>query len=240
MFTPRLTRRLAWVLLPPLSGELQLPLVQPCKARLLRDRSQIGTAASMSSSHKASLRPLTPLTSVMVPALLVGPRKQVLTKSLAGHSLMLLVVELLCARLRWVPRVATLLLTLYPSWQTLPLPVTRVLLVAALAAEALCLLHLLVVPLLLVVPTVARLVLAVLRPTTVPSPLPPRSVPSVTSVPHPQSPRTPTSSSTPVLAPLHRLAMRRALLQVLLRPLRLLLLLRPPPVSVATSVLHLR
>lgn len=239
MFTPRLTRRLVSVRLPLLSGVPQLPRAQLCRAPLLLGRSRIGIGASMSCSRRARLLPLMVLTSATVFELLEDPRRPALIKSLAELSPTLLAVELLCARLRRVLRVVTLLLTLCLSWRTPPPLVTHVLPVAAMVEEGLFPLRMLAL-LPLVVPTVARPVLVLPRLIIVRSRLPLRSAQSVTSAPHPQSLRTHTSSSTPVLALLHQLAMRQASLRVLPRPLRRQPPPRPPPVSVARIVLPLR
>lgn len=231
MFTPRPTRHLVLALLPLLNGVLQPPLARQCRALLLLDRSQTGTAASTSCSRKARFYPLMASTTVMVSEPLAGPRRPALTRGPAALSLILL-AEGPPAHRRWVIPVLILPLTLCLNWET-PRPlVMSVLPAAAMAEEDLCLLHLLP-HLVLVVLMAARLApVPVLLLTNVLSLLRPRSAPFVMSNPHPLAPPIPTSDSTPVPVPRLKLAS----LRVLLRPRRLRLLPRPLLVSVVKSV----
>lgn len=229
MFTPRPTSHLVLALLPRLNGVLQPPLARQCRALLLLDRSQTGTAASTSCSRTARFYPLTASTIVMVSELMAGPRRPALTRSPAGLSL-ILPAEGLALR-RWAIPVLILPLTLCLTWETFRPLVMSVLPAAATAAEVLCLPRLLR-HLVLAVPTAARLapVLALLL-TNVLSLLRPRSAPFVMSNPRPLAPPIPPSDSTPVPVP----RLKPASLRVLLRP-RQLLPPRPPLVSAVKSV----
>lgn len=230
MFTPRPTSHLVLALLPLLNGVLQPPLARQCRALLLLDRSQTGTAASTSCSRKAKFYPLTASTIVMVSEPLAGPRRLALTRSPAGLSLILL-AEVPPAHRRWANPVLILPLTLCLNWET-PRPlVMSVLPAAAMVEEDLCLLHMLPHPVLVVL-TAARLVpVLVLLLTNVLSLLRPRFAPFVMSNPHPPAPPIPTSDSTPAQVPRLRLAS----LRVLLRRRRRLLLPRLLLVSVVKS-----
>lgn len=231
---------LSQLLLPP-------PSVLPPRLLLLPVRlTGIGVPMSCTSSRLLLCHQPTVLTSGMpcvalMPCVVLVPPRPALARSLVGPSRILLVLALLLARLRCPVPVPILRLTPCLSWQThrhlrMSVPPVAAMHPSVLLPVDLFLLHLLVLrlPELLMV---VRLLVALLLPTdTVPSLLPPRSAPSVTSVPRLLARATLTSSTITVrslpLQALVPLVSPPALLLLL----QLRLLLRPLLVSVARSV----
>lgn len=228
MFILRLIRRLALVHLQLLSGVPQPPSVPLHKLLLPRDRFLTGTVVSTSFSLRAKLPHLTVLTSAMSgsPVLLL----RVLDRSLVGRS-QIPVAHL--ARQRWVIPMPTRRLTPYLSLETVLVQATNALLVVAMPSvprEVLCrvvCLSLLLAPLDLpgpmavLLPLLTRIVLSVLLL---------KSALFAMSVPLRRAQDTLSNSSTPVLPSPNKFQVVTPSPLVLRLLLRLLLLLRLPPV----------
>lgn len=237
MFILRLIRRLALVHLQLLSGAPQPPSVPLHKLLLPRDRFLTGTVVSTSFSLRAKLPHQTVSTSAMSgsPVLLL----RVLDRSPVGRS-RIPVARL--ARQRWVIPMPTRRLTPYLSLETLLVQAMNALLVVAtplVPREALCRVVCLLLllapldlpgPMAVLLPLLTRIVLSVLLL---------KFALFAMSVPLRRAQDTLSNSSTPVLPSPHKFQVVTPSPLVLRLLLRLLLLLRLPPV-IAKIAPHLQ